>query len=145
MGPTFGNIRTLRGVSRPPNPPPPMCAPVIVPVSSLSRLSFSRNYLHPMLLNRWNVACAQHRHFKLGLKDTIEIWSIFGYLICVFMVTYTVEINTQNKAIKTIFFNYLWLHAARTVSSFSLGQTGPGWSLILIVHILIVVNCQNLE
>jgi hypothetical protein len=40
------------------------------------------------------------------------------------MVTYTVETNTLNKAIKTIFFNYLWLHAARTVSSFSLGQTG---------------------
>ena len=27
MGPTFGNIRTLRGVSRPPKPPL-MCAPV---------------------------------------------------------------------------------------------------------------------
>jgi hypothetical protein len=53
------------------------------------------------------------------------------------MVTYTVETNTQNKAIKTIFLNYLWLHAARTVSSFNLGQTGPGWSLILIVY-----SCQ---
>jgi hypothetical protein len=29
----------------------------------------------------------------------------------------TVETNTQNKAIKTIFLNYLRLHASRTVLS----------------------------
>jgi hypothetical protein len=44
--------------------------------------------------------------------------------MCEFVVTYTVEANTQNKAIKTSFLNYLGLHAAQI-------WVKPDWYFIL--------------